>query len=161
MDFATLFQTFSTAFRLERLPEYRIPSETSAIKQFMETGEMPADANAEWVEILQVTRTRQARIERLRLVSEPLTQYERFEVEAAYMPGLQLGEDIRIITRAGLPDSEDFWTFNDEWYAAMVYSSTGEFLRAEIQPVDTELAAKIQYWRDLFQNTAQKLTFRE
>ncbi len=151
MDFGTLFQTFSTtAFRLECLPEYRIPGELLALKHYEETGTLPADSNTEWVGILRTAKARQARVERLRLVSSPLTQYERFEVEAAYVPGLRLGEDIRLAPRDTLPDSEDFWVFDDDWYAEMIYSPASEFIRAEIRQVDTELSAKVQYWRRLF-----------
>lgn len=57
-------------------------------------------------------------IERVRLVSEALTEYTRFEF-TGYRENIAAREKVRVVPRAALADadqgwaSEDFWIFDD------------------------------------------------
>ena len=73
-------------------------------------------------------------MQRVRVVSTPLTDYERFEL-ALFPPSLEAGEDIRVISRSVFRSivrvSEDFWLFDSQTAVMLRYDSAGRFLRAE------------------------------
>ncbi len=90
------------------------------------------------------------RFARVRVVTMPLTDYNRFGYAVAQHNNAA-GEDIRYLTRdrakaAGLPD-HDYWLFDSRKLAVMHFDDADRFLGAEI----VEESAKIvqhNYWRD-------------
>jgi hypothetical protein len=79
-------------------------------------------------------------IERVRIVSEPLTEYTHFEF-AAYRDNIAAGANGRVVPRAALGDadqgwaSEDFWIFDESLVVLMSYDDQGRFLGVQ-QPND-------------------------
>ena len=140
MNLGQLFEEFTGwAFRLERLPEYRMAEEVSALALFGQSGVLPAGFNAEWADLVRSATESGRAMKRLRLVSDGvLTPYEQFELDAAYGPGLAAGEEIRVGRRSAHPDAGDFWLFDGEWKASMNYTPAGEFLGATVIRVDAE-----------------------
>lgn len=147
MNLGQLFEGFTGwAFRLERLPEYRVAEEASALSLFDRSGVLPVGFNVDWADLVRSATESGRVMKRLRLVSDgELTRYERFELDAAYGPGLAAGEEIRIGRRSAHPDSSDFWLFDGEWKASMNYTPAGEFLGATVTRVDPD-DPDVAYW---------------
>lgn len=121
------------AFRLEQLPRYEVADEALAFGEFQKYGSVPTEFNQEWAELIQQAKQRGATVRRLRLVSEPLSEYERFELLAAYQAGITAGEDIRVAVR-GVDDqipTKDYWLYDDVIIEWMKYSSADAYLGSQ------------------------------
>ena len=95
MDFDKIFEMYTKeAFRLETLTVYDVSEEEDAILEFKETGKVVNNIDNEWVSLLKIGKP----VKRLRLLSNPLSDYEIFELEV-YKTNLKYGEDIRIANR--------------------------------------------------------------
>ena len=132
-DLAALLKTFRhSAFRLETLGHYTVPQEAEWFATWRRTGRLPelTPDNDSWLRMVR-DHTRAGRVmQRVRVVSTPLTDYERFEL-ALFPPSLDAGEDIRVISRSVVGVSEDFWLFDAQTAVMLRYDSAGSFLRAE------------------------------
>lgn len=111
--FRTGFQ--HTAWRLEARREYQVDYESDRYRTFLR-GEDPGIAGREsWLGTIREITERGQRVERVRLVDEPPTDYQRFLLWGTGHT-VDAGEDIRYLTRArseevGLP-ARDFWLFD-------------------------------------------------
>jgi hypothetical protein len=136
-DLAALLKNFRlSAFRLETLDRYTVPQEAEWFEEWRLTGRLPelTPENDSWLRMVH-DHTRAGRImQRVRVVSTPLTDYERFEL-ALFPPSLEAGEDIRVISRSVLRSvllvREDFWLFDRQTAIMLRYDSAGRFLSAE------------------------------
>lgn len=139
-------------FRLEALPAYSVEEEDSAYRRFLSGLPPDPNANAEWAQLIHQIRANGAQIERLRLVSEPLTDYERFELLAGYLPGVAAGEVIRIATRPAVVDQADFFLVDDEWIERISYDENGEYLGSRIERVDPNELTALRRWIQAYAN---------
>jgi hypothetical protein len=132
-DLAALLKNFRhSAFRLETLERYTVPQEAEWFQDWKRTGKLPelTPENDAWLRMVR-DHTRAGRVmQRVRVVSTPLTDYERFEL-ALFPPSLEAGEDIRVISRSTVRVREDFWLFDTQTAVMLRYDSAGRFLRAE------------------------------
>ena len=88
-------------FRLETLQNYSGSSEDDAFAEWRRTGRIPVTAELQqWCERIRHRFGQGCRIQRVHVVTEPLTDYVRFEL-ASYAPNVQAGEDVRIIPVRG------------------------------------------------------------
>ena len=77
-------------------------------------------------------------MERVHLVDYPLSEYLRFEIEAAYRYTEEAGGRIYLLDRARCSlelqekAREDFWLFDDAVVMVQEYSESGRFLRARV-----------------------------
>lgn len=145
------FETFQhSAFRLEGLPVYRVDEEKCAFDHFLATGEALA-VNAEWATLVATNIAAGKKMERLRLFSRQLTDYERFETQAYNGP--TAGEVIRTATREDYekPYRYDFWMFDEQWIAQMVYEDDGSFVNMLIREATSEDISHYDYWRNQFE----------
>ena len=151
---AELLEGFEdSAFRVEARPTYSVPAEAVALSRFKKEEPLPQNLNADWVRTVQEACKRDAKVQRLRVLSDPPTFYERFETEAAYRPGITAGEEIRTIPRRDLEDTEDFWVFDRTWFVTMQYNENGEFLGARVERLRLwrrPLWKRAKYWRRKF-----------
>ncbi|MGH3489477.1 MAG: DUF6879 family protein [Actinopolymorphaceae bacterium] len=135
-DLNTLFATFDrSAFRLETLDGYTVPSEDAAFAAFKAGEPMPErtiDTNP-WLQIVHHATQAGKHMSRVHVISRPHTDYIRYELDA-YAANVAAGEDIRIIERSwgahSLSSSPDFWLFDDTTVAVMQYDDEGRFLGA-------------------------------
>jgi hypothetical protein len=78
----------------------------------------PAERWASWSGLVRATVDRGVSVRRLRLVSEPVTDYVRFEYDVTAAHNLAAGEQVRWLPRhaaAGLlVPCSDFWVFDDQ-----------------------------------------------
>jgi hypothetical protein len=131
---AEYFSNFtSSAFRLETLDTYLVDSEADYFERFLAGGDLPDD----WKENPWVRGITEGgrKLQRVHVLSSPLTEYLKFELGWGYPGNVKDGEDIRILDTADtdapeLPD-HDFWLFDEKIVLRMHYTDNGEFLGAE------------------------------
>lgn len=74
------------------------------------------DRHLDWVELVQETLARGVTWRRLRIVSEPVTDFIRYEWETTTIVNVPAGEDVRWLPRSRVSDllfpGNDFWVFD-------------------------------------------------
>ncbi len=155
-EFGGLFAKVTRSwFRLETLQHYDVSAEQEQFDAF-QAGErtIPFDpADEEWSAMITGHIAAGRTLQRVHVVTEPLTPYIQYEVAWGYQPALTAGEDIRVIPckndgwPAGLPTGHDFWLLDDELWV-MAYDSEGRPLHAD-HVTDDETVAQHLRWRDV------------
>lgn len=131
-DLAWWLQNFqASAFRLETRPVYSVPQETEMLAAFRRDGSLPDMTDHPWVKRVKAHCGAGRRMERVRVVSQPMTEYERFEV-SLYPHSHAAGEDIRICD-AGHLGEQDFWLFDNHTVVLLHYDAEGSFIGFEFE----------------------------
>jgi len=138
------------AFRLETRERYNEQEEVGPLRRFL-AGEPDYGWNEEWVIMLQRRVADGQRLERVRVVSEPHSDYTRFGLDLARV-NVPAGEDIRYLPRhrvAGLdlPD-HDFWLIDSTRLAILRFGEDDQMLGAEVHD-DPATVVKHCYYRDV------------
>jgi len=130
-DLAWWLQNFKrSAFRLETLPEYNVPQEAEMLARFKHgyPVEMPDDHP--WLLNVRHHCGAAKVMQRVRIVSNPPSDYERFEL-SLYRHSSATGEQIHIIEEyRRFP--EDFWLFDNQEAYILRYDRHGRFLGVEV-----------------------------
>lgn len=129
LTLADAFNSFRVdALRLESLPLYTIPEEHAALAA-QRSGAVPNMSFLdEWLVHLREAIGSGRRHRRVRLVSDPLTDYERFETSFGYSLTARAGEEIRTMNRADAPSvPADCWVFDGDLVFEMEYDEIGKF----------------------------------
>ncbi len=136
-SFAELFTTFTrSARRLETRDYYA--ADQALFEQWL-AGELRepalADKVAVWLGQVRLATAAGKRYERVRVVSEPPTAYQRFAL-ATCRSSVAAGEDIRYLTQqqaTGLDlPSHDFWLFDDERLVLLYFTHNDRTLGAQV-----------------------------
>lgn len=151
-EFARLFSSFAhTAFRLETRDFYEVESEHEPFRRFL-AGE-PADDSwiAGFCERVKGWTAEGKRLERVRVVTVPHSDYVRWSMTVARL-NTEAGEDIRYLARdrareLELPD-EDFWLFDSQRAAILRFDDADRLLGAELVEDPAEVLKRC-YWRDV------------
>ncbi|MBA4864056.1 hypothetical protein H1V43_22395 [Streptomyces sp. PSKA54] len=106
----------STAVHLEMRDAYGVASEAEDFARWKSTGERDMDPGSPywgpWVELIRRTVARGVPVRRARIVSEPVSDYIRYE-HAGTPVNLQAGEQVRWLARRRASDialpGNDFW----------------------------------------------------
>lgn len=149
IDFMEPFLAFTkSAFRLETLPEYKVDYEQPMIEDYLSGKKVKYSSNDKtkwWVDLIKDRTSSGMSMSRVHVVSEPLTDYLRFELGAAYPETSKAGEEIRLISDNDFDDlcdedefdvafnrwgALDFWLFDDSRLFLMDYSDDGTWLAA-------------------------------
>lgn len=125
-----------SVFRLETLPQYLVPGEADEFAAWKAGRPHPLATpdTSEW--LAQVARyvAGGCRWYRARILGDPLSEYERFELRA-YQELVAAGVEIYVADRHAHPDLDvlrtDFWLMDDAIPVRMVYDTDGRFLRPE------------------------------
>jgi hypothetical protein len=154
-EFQQLFVTFEhTAFRLEVRDFYNVAGEQEDFRRWL-AGERVDKAKEavdrrSWLDKMRAAAGEGKRVERVRVVTEPLSDYIRFEMDGTDL-NIAAGEDIRYLSRhhpiaAELPD-HDFWLFDSRQLVLMYFDDQARPLPYELT---TDPATVVQhcYWRD-------------
>lgn len=147
-DWARVWREFTTsAFRLEALPEYRVAGEDGLLERFLSGRPMPVGFNVGWHDSLRSYRRDGKAVQRVRVVSRPLTDYQRSEFEWGYPGNVEAGEEIRVLDPedeavAELP-GQDFWLFDDRTVVLMHYQDGLQIGRELL--VDADPAEYVRY----------------
>jgi Family of unknown function (DUF6879) len=155
-EFDALFTNFEfTAYRLEALQRYDVSYEIEPYRAFTEGRPRPRDtAKNAWTAMLKDAVRNGKIVQRVHLVSEPLTNYLRYELEWSYPPNVEAGEDIRILPAhlgtgylAPLRILRDYWLFDSHDLWVMEYGPDGKFLAIE-QVTDPGVIVARAFQRD-------------
>lgn len=141
LELEAFFDGFrTTAFRLETLPMYSDDEEDAELALFLAGQPLPERSvrTVPWLRRVADTTGAGKRWQRVHVVSLPLTDYLRFELEG-YEANIDAGEDVRIASRDEHPElatlRQDFWLFDDdtphEFAALMRYDDAGHLTSLE------------------------------
>ncbi|MGQ0575373.1 MAG: DUF6879 family protein [Pseudonocardia sp.] len=130
-------------FRLETLPVYLVESDGDDFERWLAGDPNPwSERKRRWTETLRRERATGRRTTRVRILSEQLTDYERYSCEFGYAVNAEAGEEIRVLRRgehtipAGVVE-HDFWLVDDDEVVVMRYDGRGGFVGAEVAPHTT------------------------
>lgn len=140
-----------SAFRLETLPQYLVPQESDELRRFLAGEEPPEGLRAGWCEKVAAHIAAGKVMQRVHVLTSPLSDYLRYEFAWGYALTVEAGEDIRILDLAerpdpGLPD-EDFWLFDDRVVVRMLYEPDGTQIGREL--VDDPDLDTYRRWKQL------------
>ena len=97
---------------------------------------LPVPANPVWSELVRAQTVRGVRFRRLRVVSEPLADYIRFEHAITDEVNVSAGEDVRWLPRRRAADlclpGNDFWLFDDRLIRFSYFSGAGDIMEDEM-----------------------------
>ncbi|OKI09361.1 hypothetical protein A6A06_01215 [Streptomyces sp. CB02923] len=121
-----------SAVHLEMRDVYAVEEEKTAVDAWRRDGTVPAADSEfwrEWVELVTRTVKRGVTMRRARIVSEPVSEYIRFE-HAITPVNVAAGEQVRWLPRAhacglALPGS-DFWLIDEKAVGFNVFSGDGQ-----------------------------------
>lgn len=158
--FVDLFHRFEhSAFRLEPRRRYNVESETEPYRRFL-AGEDPGlDWMSDWVDLMKHQTGQGKRVERVRVVDEPPSDYVRFMMWV-HPTNAAAGEDIRYLERtraaaAGLPDY-DYWMFDSRLVAKFEFTPDDVPLGVCLID-DPAQVVQHTYWRDVAWHYAERL----
>jgi hypothetical protein len=126
-------------FRLETLPHYSVGDDGVDYERFIAGAPEPTwERKRPWMDVLRADRAAGRGATRVRILSEQLTDYERYACEWGYALNAEAGEDIRVLHRGEhtIPEARfigrDFWIVDGEQVVLMHYDAYGRFEGAEL-----------------------------
>ncbi|GAB2732055.1 DUF6879 family protein [Kitasatospora kifunensis] len=92
--------------------------------------------SVEWRALVADATARGVQVQRLRIVSEPLSEYTRYEYDITELHNAAAGEDVRWLPRRqatalSLPGN-DFWVFDTTTLLVNHFSGAGDWLDTEV-----------------------------
>jgi hypothetical protein len=123
-----------TAFRLETRQHYLVPEETAAFERFLRGGPPESQWTDEWTQLVAAATSDGKRMQRVRVVQEPLSPYVRFELTWGSPNSVAAGEQIHVLVdEPGQVQAprEDFWLFDGTIVVRLRYDGDGRFLGAD------------------------------
>ena len=142
-EFDALFTSFEhTAYRLETLQAYDVSYETEPYHAFISGHPRPRDPSKnQWVSMISDAVGAGKVFQRVHVVTEPLTDYLRYELGWSYPPNVEAGEGSASLSRSrGVADVgprrdpaalQDYWLFDSSDLWVMEYADDGRFLYIE------------------------------
>jgi Family of unknown function (DUF6879) len=135
--YGALFDSFQrTAWRLEVQPTYNIPSEQADVDAFLTGTPKPDDYIADWVEQIQDWKVAGKTIARVRVQTDPLTDYQRYQLAWTLPTNTAAGEQVRLFpaaVAAGLDlPQQDFWIFDDATIVHLNFTPDGRLEGREL-----------------------------
>jgi hypothetical protein len=150
------FRLFTrSALHLELRDQYAVSEEDERFSRFLATGTRDLEADARqrqwWLTLVRDATEAGKVIKRARIVSEPVTDYIRFEWAGSDLT-TQAGEDIRWLPRhhasgIALPGN-DFWLFDDSTVVFHLFTGNGGWIAAEL----TQDSSIVQLCKSAFEN---------
>lgn len=150
-DFDALFDAFATSVvRLEALPRYDVGgAEGDRIAAWRAGKPRPLRTvrTDPWLARIATSTVLDGKDwRRARIVDDPLTDYQRYQVTGSYRESQSVGEQVTITLRPSVDDEgPDFWLFDDGLPGArgavMRYDDAGHWLGWELVDDPAELRA--------------------
>lgn len=148
-DFLRLFHDAEhTAYRLEVRSSYGIPEEDEPYRRFLEGEDPGLDWFEPWLNLMREETGKGKRVERVRVIDEPPSDYLRFELWGTPY-NLAAGEDIRYLARPqaehlALPDY-DYWLFDSRIVARLQFGEHDRFLGVHLSDEPADVLAHVQW----------------
>ncbi|MFJ3903023.1 DUF6879 family protein [Streptomyces sp. NPDC090025] len=138
------------AWRFEAQPTYSMPKEAENVARFLRGEPKPVGHNERWHERVRGFVTTGRTIGRVRIVRQPLTDYQRYQFAWGIPGNIQAGEDIRVLDVThddyGLPLSgTDWWMFDDTGVVHLNFRSDGTQINREL--VTGDVAPYLEWQR--------------
>ncbi|MGH3899738.1 MAG: DUF6879 family protein [Pseudonocardiaceae bacterium] len=163
-EFSAWFRQFQrSCFRLETLQRYGASGEDDSIKAFLSGATpQPHPGKQEWMALVRAAVRDQRTMQRVHVVTEPLTDYVCFEVAWSYAHSVAAGEDVRIIPLTEgqqwppdlPPAGNDFWLFDDTELFPMRYDTEATWIGID-HTTDPDAVLQACRWRDAALHLAQ------
>jgi hypothetical protein len=145
----TFFTTFThEALHLEMRDVYAVTNEAQRLRRFLEKGYRDHGAEADqrrpWITLIENSTAAGKVFRRARIVSEPVTNYIRYEWEGT-AANVEAGEDIRWLPRRLASEiavpGNDFWLFDDATVIFTVFTGEGQVYQRQLttDPVIVDL----------------------
>jgi hypothetical protein len=153
-EFVDRFHQFRySMYRLETLQVYGNSGEDDAFAAYRARQPIPVTPELrEWTQMIRAHARAGRTMQRVHVVTEPLSDYIRFEL-TGYAPNVEAGEDVRIIPvpegkpwPAGLPH-HDYWLFDSHELYDQHYDADGMWLGTEVV-MDPMRIVDACRWRD-------------
>ncbi|GAA0946437.1 DUF6879 family protein [Nonomuraea longicatena] len=137
-DWIAMFRdTQDAAVHLELRDVYSVPEEEQQIIQWRAGEYDPASDERDrewWLDLMRETTSRGVRVRRARIVSEPVTEYIRYEYAGTPF-NIRAGEEVRWLprrqaSRLTLPGN-DFWLFDKSMVVFNHFTGDGEWASTE------------------------------
>lgn len=130
------------AFRFECQPRYTMPKEATSLATFLRGEPKPEDHNSRWHERVRAYVDAGKWIGRTRVVSRPLTDYQRYQLAWGIPGNVTAGEDIRILDvttlALDLPVDQDWWMFDESRVVHLNFRPDGTQINREVIEGDIE-----------------------
>jgi uncharacterized protein DUF6879 len=130
-DFTSLFRR--RVFRLECLDFYDAPNEHEPYSRFCAGEPVDPEWRKPWQAFVRGIRESGRTMQRVHVVSEPVTRYVQFSLLHGYPASVEAGEDVRILAGQLAQHSADYWLFDDDLAAVLVYDQNGTIVRVELE----------------------------
>ena len=126
--------TMHSAVHLELRDSY--DPDTPQYAEWLAGTPRPVPANQEWFDFVREHTARGVRFRRARIISEPLSDYIRFEHEATAGLNVAAGEEVRWLPRRlarGLSvPVNDYWVFDGRLVRFGYFAGDGTYLEDEL-----------------------------
>jgi hypothetical protein len=126
--------TTRTAVHLEMRDSY--DPETPQYQEWLAGKPRPVPASPAWYDLVREHTARGVRFRRARVVSEPVSDYIRFEHEATAGLNVAAGEEVRWLPRRHASDlclpGNDFWLFDDRLVRFHHFDGDGRVVEDEL-----------------------------
>jgi hypothetical protein len=137
-----------SAVHLEMRDHYGVSDEAGDFEAWRRTGERDVDPGSaywsEWIGLITPALERGVALRRARIVSEPVSEYIRYE-HGGTVVNVQAGEQVRWLPRRRASDialpGNDFWLFDEQWVHWNHFAGDGSWRGEEI--TDDTVAAKL------------------
>ncbi|MEU9214038.1 DUF6879 family protein [Streptomyces sp. NPDC048415] len=137
-----------SAVHLEMRDQYGTAAEAEDFQAWLETGRLDTDPSSPdwepWVSLVSQAIARGVSVRRARIVSEPVTEYIRYE-HASTGVNVHAGEEVRWLPRRRASDialpGNDFWLFDDQVIRWGYFSGDGAVVGHEVS--EDPAAAKL------------------
>lgn len=138
-EFRSLFTSARyTIFRLETRQSYANSGEDPALAAFL-AGDRPVmtAGKQDWVDLIHERNRAGCLMQRVHVLTPPLTDYVRFELAWSYPHNVRAGEEVHVIALPGdlswpidVP-RRDFWLFDSNTLIDMHYDADGAWRAVE------------------------------
>ncbi|MEY9968469.1 hypothetical protein ABIA33_006553 [Streptacidiphilus sp. MAP12-16] len=140
-----LSATERSAVHLEMRDSYAVTYERADLDAWRETGRWDNPQYWQpWIDLVQAATRRGVTFRRARIVSEPVTEYVRFE-HAGTVNNVTAGEEVRWLPRRLASDlclpGNDFWVFDDRVVRFGHFTGDGDWAGQEVR--DEPAVAKL------------------
>lgn len=156
-EFDDLFRAFEhTAFRLEPRESYAGASAKMGVfARWMKGERAVPDREHAWYRNVRAQTAAGKRFARVRVVSEPWSDYSRYGLWASRV-NIEAGEDIRYLARhkaeeIGLPvalPGYDYWLFDSRLVVVLHFDDTANTVLSYETVDDPATVVQHNYWRD-------------
>lgn len=128
-----------SAVHLEMRDQYGVAAEVDDFRTWLDTGHLDLDPHspdwAPWVALVSQAAARGVSVRRARIVSEPVTDYIRYE-HASTVVNVHAGEEVRWLPRRRASDialpGNDFWLFDAQVIRWGYFSGDGAMVGHDI-----------------------------